>query len=73
VSGYGAVVCCRTVGMVRSTRVPSGGGVVVMGTVGSPRCILENGMQRRQPLRRKTQVTKAVGGEHQAPKANGFT
>jgi hypothetical protein len=34
VTGYGAVVRSRTVRMVRGIRVPSSGGVVVMGTVG---------------------------------------
>jgi hypothetical protein len=34
VSGYGAMVCSGTAEMVRGTKVPSDGGVVVMGTVG---------------------------------------
>jgi hypothetical protein len=34
VSGCGTVVHCGTVGMVKSAGVPSGGGVVMMGTAG---------------------------------------
>jgi hypothetical protein len=41
VSSCGAAVHNGTVGMVRGAGVPSGGGVVVMGTVGSPCCIPE--------------------------------
>jgi hypothetical protein len=41
VSSCGAAVHNGTVGMVRGAGVPSGGGVVVMGTVESPCCIPE--------------------------------
>jgi hypothetical protein len=41
VSGCGMVVRNKTIRMVRGTEVPSGGGVVVMGTVGSPHCTLD--------------------------------
>jgi hypothetical protein len=52
VPGCGAAVHSGTVGMVRSTGVPFGGGVVVMGHSGSPRCNLEGRGSQSSPSTR---------------------